>query len=170
MKLPIFKYYLAAPFSLKARLYLTQNKDSFLVERLSLETSDRPCLECLIYSTADACNPTLIQCVTQVLEWMSIYLAGKQPSSLPPLLWDFSPFAKKVLTHLAMIPFGERMSYQGLAEVMGHPKAARAVGNALNKNPFPLILPCHRIVAKEGLGGFAYPLSLKQMLLDFETT
>lgn len=70
---------------------------------------------------------------------------------------------------MAKIPFGERMSYGELAEKSGCPKGARAVGLACNKNKIPIIIPCHRVVGKNGnLTGFAGGLDIKAQLLKLE--
>ena len=67
------------------------------------------------------------------------------------------------------IPFGERMSYGELAKKSGSPKGARAVGLACNKNKIPIIIPCHRVVGKNGnLTGFAGGLDIKAQLLKLE--
>jgi O-6-methylguanine DNA methyltransferase len=75
----------------------------------------------------------------------------------------------EVLNTLQHTSFGEVMTYQQLASHIGRPKAVRAVGSALHRNPLPLLIPCHRIVSKkDGLGGFAYLLEIKEILLNFE--
>lgn len=169
MKLPILKYYLSAPFSLKLRCYFERFSEGFFLTHSSLEQGNRACLECLIYAPVDACDPSFLSSVEPLLQWLNAYLAKKPTDSLPPLCWPETPFSLLTLQQLAKIPFGSTATYQELATRMGHPKAFRAVGTALNKNPFALLLPCHRIVSKkDGLGGFAYSLSLKTMLLDFE--
>ena len=85
------------------------------------------------------------------------------------LAWEgLSPFIKKVLNALLTIPFGETRTYGEIAKQIGQPKAARAVGGALGKNLFPLLLPCHRIVASSSIGGFSEGIDLKKKLLDFE--
>ena len=81
---------------------------------------------------------------------------------------ELSPFSQKVLEAMQKIPFGSVQTYAQLAESASCPKGARAVGNVCRANPFPLIIPCHRVVARHGLGGFAYGLEMKMQLLDFE--
>jgi len=100
-------------------------------------------------------------------EWIESYLAGKsKPIDLPQ---SDTPFQKKVMDALSKVPFGKILSYSELAEKVGNPKGARAIGNACGKNQFPLIIPCHRIVHKNGhLGGFAFGLEIKRRLLTFE--
>ncbi|MEI6271354.1 MAG: methylated-DNA--[protein]-cysteine S-methyltransferase [Chloroflexota bacterium] len=69
-------------------------------------------------------------------------------------LTDCSPFERSVLTALAKVRYGESISYGELAAAIGAPRAARAVGGALGKNPIPLLLPCHRVLAANGIGGY----------------
>ncbi len=70
---------------------------------------------------------------------------------------------------MAVIPYGSVISYQDLAIALGRPKAARAVGQAVGKNPIPIIIPCHRIVALKGLGGYAGGIKRKIWLIKRET-
>lgn len=78
-------------------------------------------------------------------------------------------FTHKVWDALAAIPYGERHSYAELAEKVGNSKAARAVGNACNRNPLPLIVPCHRVVGSKGdMTGFALGIWRKEWLLAHE--
>lgn len=79
-----------------------------------------------------------------------------------------SAFQNKVFAAVRTIPKGEVRTYGWVAKKIGLPKAARAVGNALNENPFPMVVPCHRVVAKNGLGGFAWGLKKKRDLLRSE--
>ncbi|MBU0630567.1 MAG: MGMT family protein [Candidatus Margulisbacteria bacterium] len=77
-------------------------------------------------------------------------------------------FEKDVYAAVKLIPRGEVRSYSWVARRIGRPKAARAVGNALNKNRYAPIVPCHRVVAANGLGGFAGGLRKKIALLRSE--
>ncbi len=79
-----------------------------------------------------------------------------------------SPFQLRVWTALLKIPPGEVISYGDLAEVAGSPRAARAVGSSMRKNPVPLFVPCHRVVASNGPGGFGPGLAVKERLLKLE--
>jgi len=79
------------------------------------------------------------------------------------------PFTQKVLTIVRQIPYGVVYSYGEVAEMLGDKKKARAVGQALRKNPFPIIIPCHRVIKGDRtLGGYTGGLRLKRWLLQNE--
>lgn len=77
-------------------------------------------------------------------------------------------FQKNVWAALREVPFGEVISYGDLARWAGRPKAVRAVGSACGANRIPLFIPCHRVVAKDGLGGFGGGPKMKKQLLKLE--
>jgi len=78
-------------------------------------------------------------------------------------------FEHKVWLALREIPFGETRSYKRIAGKIGSPKAVRAVGQALKKNPLPIILPCHRVISSDGsIGGFSCGVEVKRLLLKHE--
>jgi len=78
-------------------------------------------------------------------------------------------FQKKVWQELVKINYGQTKTYKDIAINIGNPKAARAVGMACNKNPVPIIIPCHRVIgSKGGLVGYNSGLKIKKWLLDFE--
>ena len=78
-------------------------------------------------------------------------------------------FEIKVCNALRQVPYGETRSYKCLADTIGSPRAYRAVGQALGKNPIPIVLPCHRIIESDGsLGGYSSGEHLKRRLLDIE--
>lgn len=79
-----------------------------------------------------------------------------------------TPFQQQVWAALRTIPRGETRSYGDIARQIGRPKAVRAVGQACNRNPIPLLIPCHRVVGVKGLTGFAGGLELKRRLLELE--
>ena len=86
-----------------------------------------------------------------------------------PLKPKGTPFQQKVYEALLKIPYGKTASYGEIAAMIGKPKAARAVGQAVNKNPLMIIVPCHRIIGKDGsLTGFNGGLALKEKLLKIE--
>lgn len=98
------------------------------------------------------------------------YLAGRRKSfALRCDIDRLTPFTQAVLKLTAEIPYGEVRSYQWLARKLGRPQAARAVGNALARNPIPIIIPCHRIVRRDGvIGNFLLGSWCKKRLLDLE--
>lgn len=104
-----------------------------------------------------------------VLDWLKLYSQGKRGPSLP-LLWNnLSPFSEKVLQEMSQVPFGSKISYKDLAKKALNPKAARAVGNVCRANPFPLVIPCHRVISSQGkIGNFAFGQAMKEDLLLFE--
>ncbi len=82
---------------------------------------------------------------------------------------NFSPLAKKVYAVLLTIPPGEVRSYAWLARKVGKPRHARAIGQILKRNPWPLLVPCHRIVKSNGeLGGYALGARAKKSILELE--
>ncbi|MGE5196506.1 MAG: methylated-DNA--[protein]-cysteine S-methyltransferase [Anaerolineae bacterium] len=109
---------------------------------------------------------------SQINDWLNSYAAkALQKNPLPLKLGCLPPFTRQALEEMAKIPFGRQVSYKQLACLLQNPKGSRAVGNACRVNPFPLVIPCHRVIASNGgLGGFAFGSELKQHLLDFETT
>lgn len=81
----------------------------------------------------------------------------------------YTPFQRKVWEVVKTIPRGETRSYKWVAEKVSHPRAVRAVGQALKKNPLPGIIPCHRVIRSDGsLGGFSRGLKKKRELLRAE--
>jgi len=82
-----------------------------------------------------------------------------------------TPFQRAVWEATYAIPYGETRSYEWIAQRVGKPGAARAVGQALKSNPFPIVVPCHRVIGKDGsLTGFSCGLELKRRLLDMEAS
>ena len=80
-----------------------------------------------------------------------------------------TPFAKKVYRAVLSIPLGEVRSYKWVAKKAGNPKAFRAVGQILKNNPYPLIIPCHRVISCDGkLGGYSRGPEKKKRLLNVE--
>jgi len=77
-------------------------------------------------------------------------------------------FDRAVWKALLRIRAGETRTYGEVARMIGRPRAARAVGNACGRNPVPVIVPCHRVLAAGGIGGFGLGLGLKRRLLDLE--
>jgi O-6-methylguanine DNA methyltransferase len=91
-----------------------------------------------------------------------------QLEKLAPDHGEAPPFTRTVWRQLRKIPVGSVMTYGEIAAAIGRPGAARAVGNACGANPLPLFIPCHRAVARNGLGGFSGGLAWKRALLAAE--
>lgn len=105
----------------------------------------------------------------EVTDQLKAYFQGKLTRFTCKLDLDGTEFQKNVWTQLRKIPYRTTRSYQWLAERVANPKACRAVGNANGRNPVPIIIPCHRVIAADGgLGGYTGGLSLKQTLLNLE--
>lgn len=99
------------------------------------------------------------------LTWLKGYAAG---TILPLPPFDLSPlttFQKKVLKALIALPPGNTTSYHALLE---DPRYARAIGGACNANPFPLFIPCHRVVGSSSIGGYKFGIPLKKALINYE--
>lgn len=77
-------------------------------------------------------------------------------------------FEKKVYKELIKIPYGTTKTYKEISECINHKNAFRAVGNANSKNKIPILIPCHRVVAQNGLGGYSGGIYIKEFLLQLE--
>jgi len=97
------------------------------------------------------------------------YFQGKRTTFSLPFKLTGTPFQLAVWKELQNIPYGQTTSYKEIAQKMNKPKAYRAVGMANNKNPLPIIIPCHRVIGSNGkLIGYAGGLKLKNYLLELE--
>lgn len=102
---------------------------------------------------------------------IKLFLEGKLRVFSLPLAPRGTPFMRSVWDALCNIPWGTTASYTDIARIVGNVKAVRAVGLANNRNPIPVIIPCHRVIGKNGkLTGYAGGLDIKQKLLDIEST
>ena len=81
----------------------------------------------------------------------------------------FTGLRSAVFKEMIKIPYGECVTYSYLAKKVGNPNAYRAVGTSCGKNPLPIVVPCHRVVSKSGLGGFTGGLDVKRFLLELES-
>jgi methylated-DNA-[protein]-cysteine S-methyltransferase len=97
------------------------------------------------------------------------YMAGKRRVFCLPFELDGTGFQCRVWAELTKIPFGELSTYAGIAKALGQPRASRAVGAAIAKNPLPVIVPCHRVIASDGtLAGYSGGIGVKRLLLRRE--
>ncbi len=105
----------------------------------------------------------------EATDQLTAYFEGRRTSFDLPLIPEGTQFQKRVWSALLEIPYGQTISYAQLAQKVGSPKAYRAVGSANGKNPFCIVVPCHRVIAADrSLGGYAYGLSVKSQLLSLE--
>ena len=112
-------------------------------------------------------NEVLIETKRQ----LKSYFAGQITEFTIPIETSGTTFREQVWNALLDIPYGETRSYQDIAENIGNPKAARAVGMANHHNPIGIVIPCHRVVGKnQSLTGYAGGLSNKKKLLELERT
>jgi len=98
-----------------------------------------------------------------------LYLEGKLKEFQSKVdLSSGTPFQRSVWRELLKIPYGKVKTYSEIARKIGNPRAARAVGNAVGANPIPIIVPCHRVVATNGFGGYSCGIEIKKKLLHIE--
>lgn len=143
--------------------FLTENR---LIKQIELEPNTKLGLSWEI----DGADKNLAQMVEQ---WLRAYVQKKDPEASLPLDWqDLHSFTRNVLKEVEKISLGSTKSYKELAEGLAKPKASRAVGGACGRNPFPLVIPCHRVIGSSGkMCGYsaANGIDTKKLLLDFET-
>jgi methylated-DNA-[protein]-cysteine S-methyltransferase len=113
---------------------------------------------------ADDVPPVLKETASQLDE----YFAGERTDFDVRMELDGTDFQRQVWTELTRIPYGETISYGDVARRVGRPSAPRAVGQANGRNPIPVIVPCHRVVASNGIGGYGGGLKVKRQLLAVE--
>ena len=107
--------------------------------------------------------------IRQVKQQLKKYFSGELKRFTVPLEYPGSEFQRKVWSTLLKIPYGESLSYEGLAKRIGEPSAQRAVGHANGLNRIAIVIPCHRVINKDGrLGGYGGGLWRKQALLELE--
>lgn len=110
-------------------------------------------------------TPLLIQTQKQLEQ----YFAGKRQIFDLPIRFQGTPFRHRVWEALCTIPYGQTRSYQDIADLIGSPKAVRAVGQANHNNPLMILVPCHRVIHKNGdLSGYACGGQVKRFLLELE--
>lgn len=119
---------------------------------------------------SSACPPQ----VTALVRWIADYFKGKSVSNPSPM-WEWLDFGSATVLQKAVyhatfqIPYGQTRSYRQIAETAGRPGASRFVGNAMAKNPFPVLIPCHRVIRSNGsLGQFGGGVDLKRKMLEIE--
>jgi methylated-DNA-[protein]-cysteine S-methyltransferase len=112
---------------------------------------------------------TLPECVKKGIQQLDEYFKGARKSFSLKLIPQGTPFQKLVWRRLKRIPYGKLVSYGDVARAISNPQAYRAVGNANNKNPIAIIIPCHRVVGSDGkLVGYGSGIWRKEWLLNHE--
>lgn len=130
-----------------------------------VENSDTPqqTRETISEDTTD-----ILPIFAEVRQWLDDYFAGKRPCNVPRLNPPSTDFQRRVWQRLFTIFYGQTKTYGEIAKMVGC-KSARAVGQAIGRNPIALIIPCHRVVGANGtLGGYAYGVDRKKQLLELE--
>lgn len=151
----VYQYYFHSPFGW---LCISSNEKTILSVEFVAQKER--------HEISDKQLPVVLKLAVKQLEE---YFIGERLKFDLPLSLEGTPFQKSVWQSLQEIPFGETYSYQELAKKIGNEKSCRAVGNANNKNPIPIIIPCHRVIGKSGRPrGFAPGVSYQEWLLNHE--
>ena len=127
-----------------------------------------------VYFDSDTIPENAEICETEIIKeahrQLDAYLARELKEFSLPLAPHGTDFMKSVWKHLCDIPYGETRSYKDIAIAAGNPKAVRAVGQANNRNPIPIFIPCHRVIGINGkLVGYGGGLEIKEKLLELES-
>jgi AraC family transcriptional regulator of adaptative response/methylated-DNA-[protein]-cysteine methyltransferase len=139
-----------------------------------LEFADRPMLETQVADVrkhfGSPAVPGMNRHLRQLATELEAYFAGRLRTFTVPLAYPGTTFQRCVWEELLRIPYGETRSYEELAGVLGRPGGQRSVGRANGQNRIAIVIPCHRVVRKDGqLGGYGGGLRRKQFLLDLES-
>lgn len=142
-------------------LYLIANEDGLVAvsrRRHNIDTIDSP----------DPEKP-VEKLLNRAAEQLAEYFDGKRKKFDVPLRCEGTEFQTRVWRELSGIPYGKTVSYGEVARRINNPRAVRAVGGANGRNPFCIIVPCHRVISSDGkLGGYSGGLEMKKRLLDLE--
>ncbi len=119
-------------------------------------------------SNAEPAPPTAL--LKEACKQSEEYFAGERTTFTLPIAYPHgTPFQQSVWNALRDIPYGETRSYEDIARAIGNPKAVRAIGQANHNNPILLLVPCHRVINKNGtIGGFGCGMEVKRKLLELE--
>ena len=134
-------------------------------DRKNIELQFERLRKCLCDNIVEEETPLLIQLKQELSE----YFSDKRKEFTLPLHLVGTDFQKNIWTELLKIPYGKTVSYMQLSEIIGNPKAIRAVANANANNKIAIIVPCHRVIGSDGsLTGYAGGLDRKRWLLNLE--
>lgn len=144
-----------------------KEEDGFITELSLLEAAKPPGSGKPCPPLSDSRPETELSKRTQ--EQLAQYFAGKRKTFELPVFYRGTPFRQRVWDALCTIPYGQTRSYQDIAKLIGSPKAVRAVGQANHDNPLLILVPCHRVIHKNGdIHGYACGDSVKEFLLKLE--
>lgn len=114
-------------------------------------------------------DPKVLKIYNLIFDQLNQYFMGKRNKFNIPIDLNGSSFELKVWKYLQKIPYGETLAYSEVAEAVGSPGAARAVGRANSRNPIAVIIPCHRVISADGkINGYANGVWRKRWLLEHE--
>lgn len=133
---------------------------------LAIET-ENGAVERVVF-TDDELLPATEETAQKAVKQLQQYFAGERQVFDVPVRLKGTEFQVAAWEALMKIPYGETVTYQQQAQMMGHPKACRAAGGANNKNHILILVPCHRVVASNGMGGFGCGREKKRFLLELE--
>ena len=158
-----FRHLFASPIGLLSM----KEEDGFITELSLLEAAKPPGSGKPCPPLSDSGPETELSKRTQ--EQLAQYFAGKRKTFELPVFYRGTPFRQRVWDALCTIPYGQTRSYQDIAKLIGSPKAVRAVGQANHDNPLLILVPCHRVIRKNGdIHGYACGDSVKESLLKLE--
>ena len=158
-----FRHLFASPIGLLSM----KEEDGFITELSLLEAAKPPGSGKLCPPPFNSGPETELSKRTQ--EQLAQYFAGKRKTFELPVFYRGTPFRQRVWDALCTIPYGQTRSYQDIAKLIGSPKAVRAVGQANHDNPLLILVPCHRVIRKNGdIHGYACGDSVKEFLLKLE--
>lgn len=158
-----FRHLFASPIGLLSM----KEEDGFITELSLLEAAKSPRSGKPCPPLSDSGPETELSKRTQ--EQLAQYFAGKRKTFELPVFYRGTPFRQHVWDALCTIPYGQTRSYQDIAKLIGSPKAVRAVGQANHDNPLLILVPCHRVIRKNGdIHGYACGDSVKEFLLKLE--
>ena len=155
MRTPVGRLFVAATVAGLARVSFDASEASFVADL-------RKQLKMNVVKSAEK--------IADIVSQLEAYFAGKRRAfDIPVDLSQATPFQRSVLMAARGVSMGQVTTYGEIAKRIGHPKASRAVGQALGHNPVPIVVPCHRVVSSGGgLGGYTGGLSIKRRLLEME--
>lgn len=141
------------------------------VGNIGIETNQKGISKIILGIKKSSTNTTPDVYIKKIIPLLKNYFQGKKVEF--NLSYDISYlpiFTQRVLKETKKIPYGSIITYSELAQKIGKPKAYRAIGQALARNPLPIIIPCHRVTRKDGsLAGFSAGLKWKRILLKLES-